>query len=62
MAFSYGIGDASQPTGQESLRIARMISSATNLQFRATGNYGVEHCPLDPVFTLPSTFFTFPCA
>lgn len=29
MAFSYGIGDASQPTGQESLRIAGMISSAT---------------------------------
>lgn len=44
MAFSYGIGDASRSTGQESLRIAGMIGSATDLQFRATGNHGVERC------------------
>ena len=62
MAFSYGTGDASQPAGQESLRTAGMVGSAMNLQFRAIGNHGVERCLLDLVFTLPSTFFTFPCA
>lgn len=46
MAFSYGIGSASQPTGQESLRIAGVIGLATNLQFRATGNHSVERCLL----------------